>query len=318
MRKTITNLARRVSRSRGAGHGVVLMYHRIAPADVAGGGVAVAAHRFEEHLLALRSSFRLLPLSALVRSRADGAIPRRSVAITFDDGYLDNLTEAKPLLERYDAPATVFVVSGYVGSGRRFWWDELERICVSPRTLPARLELAARGMTRTWSIDSGSDRRPLFRELRELLGPLDEDEREEALAQLRSWADVTPAPAEIETLTPHQLRRLADGGIVDIGAHTVTHPRLTGLPRHRQLEEIRSSVEQLERILDRPVTLFSYPFGAHDRTTVACAKDAGLVCACTTFAGGVERSTDPHRLPRIYVGDWPADELVAQVSERLL
>lgn len=318
MRKALSTLARRLSPSRSAGDAVVLMYHRIAPLDVAGGGVAVPPSLFEEHLAALEASFRVLPLAEVVRACAAGAIPRRSVAITFDDGYVDNLTEAKPLLERHEVPATVFVVSGYVGSGRRFWWDELERICMSPGTLPDRLELTVHAAARTWDVDAAADRRPLFRDLREVLGPLEECERDEMLAQLRSWADVAPDGSEVETMSSDQLQELARGGLVDVGAHTVTHPRLTGLPPERRLEEIRGSVRQLEGFVGRGVTLFSYPFGAHDRTTVDCAREAQLACACATVAGGVDRATDPYRLPRLYVGGWPADELVARVSERLL
>ena len=312
-----TGAARRFLGRRG-GDAVVLMYHRVAPSDTAGGGVAVPAERFEEHLLALRAAFRLLSLSGLARSLAEGTIPRRSVAVTFDDGYTDNLVSAKPLLDRYEAPATVFVVSGYVGSGRRFWWDELERICVVPATLPRRLDVSA-GVAKV-ALDTPADleRRSLFRQLRTTLGPLAEDEREDVLTGLRAWAGLGAAGPEAgEALSAENLLELTSSGLVEVGAHTVTHPRLPGLPRERQLGEIRTSANQLAAILDREVPLFSYPFGAHDATTVRCAREAGLVCACTTAPGAVRCSTDPYRLPRVYVGDWAADDLVARVSELL-
>jgi peptidoglycan/xylan/chitin deacetylase (PgdA/CDA1 family) len=315
MRKTFSDIARRLLPSRSAGDAVVLMYHRISPQGSTGGGVTVSPSRFAEHLLAARAHFRPLPLADVIRGLAEGVVPRRSFAITFDDGYVDNLVEAKPLLERHDVPATVFVVSGYVGSGRRFWWDELERICFSPPVLPDRLELKMGGTARTWSIIASAERRALYRGLRDALGPLEEPERDDLLAQLRAWGGAEPEPAdEIETLSTDELGRLADGGLIDIGAHTITHPRLTGVPRDRQLEEIQGSVRQLEALLGRDVRLFSYPFGAHDRTAVACAREAGLACACTTLAGGVRGSTNPYRLPRLYVGEWPADELVERVS----
>jgi peptidoglycan/xylan/chitin deacetylase (PgdA/CDA1 family) len=318
MRKFVSDLVRRVSPSRSAGHAVVLMYHRIEAEGSAGGGVTVSPARFAEQLQALQEHFLAVQLSDLTGSLARGTPVRRSVAITFDDGYIDNLTTAKPLLERNDVPATVFVVSGYVGSGKRFWWDELEQVCTNPRTLPDRLELTLQGATRTWAVDADADRRPLFRDLRGALGTLEESERDEALAQLRSWANVAPDGSEVASMTADQLQELARGGLVDIGAHTVTHPILAGLPKQRQMEEIGGSVRQLEAFVGRDLTLFSYPFGAHDRTTVACAREARLACACTTIAGGVGTLTDPYRLPRLYVGDWPADELVARISERLL
>jgi peptidoglycan/xylan/chitin deacetylase (PgdA/CDA1 family) len=315
MQRTFIDIAQRVLHPRSPSEAVVLMYHRVAlhRSD----GLTVSPARFEEHLLALRTHFRPLHLADLVEALADGALPPRSVVITFDDGYLDNLVEAKPLLERYDVPATVFAVSGYVGSKRRFWWDELERICLSPPVLPDRLELKVRGTTRTWSILAGEERRVLYRDLRETLSPLEEREQDELLAQLRIWAGAEP-PARIDTLSAEELGQLADGGLVEIGAHTITHPRLTAVPRERKLAEIRGSVRQLEELLGRNVRLFSYPFGAHDRKTVACVREAGLACACTTLADGVRASTNPYRLPRLYVDEWPADELVEQVSARLV
>jgi peptidoglycan/xylan/chitin deacetylase (PgdA/CDA1 family) len=317
MRRTVADIARRALGPRSPGDAVVLMYHRIAPPGSAGGGVTVSAARFEEHLLAARAHFRPLHLADLVQALTARVVPPRSVVFTFDDGYVDNLVEAKPLLERQDVPATVFVVSGYVGSRRRFWWDELERICLSPPVLPDRLDLEIAGEVRTWGITAEAERRALYRDLREAFGQLDEQERDELLVELRVWGGVGQ-PGRIETPTADDLRQLADGGLVEIGAHTVTHPRLTALPRERQLEEIHGSRRQLEELLDREIRLFSYPFGAHDRTTVGCAREAGLACACTTRAGGVRPSTDPYRLPRLYVGDWPADELVERVSAWLI
>lgn len=293
---------------------MVLVYHRIAPSGTAHGGVTVSREHFEEHVEAARTHFRPLALAELTRRLADGAIPSRSVVFTFDDGYVDNLAEAKPVLERHDVPATVFVVSGYVGSGRRFWWDELERACDAPG-LPDRLALNIGGAVRTWEVADGR-RRDLFRSLRGAFGRLEDCERDELLARLGTLAGFAPT-GSVETLTADELLQLADGGLIEIGAHTVTHPCLAGLPRKRQLAEIAESRRQLEAILSREVRLFSYPFGSYGRTTAACAQRAGLTCACTIEGGGVGVSTNRFRLPRVHVDDWPADELIERVAAYL-
>ena len=55
-------------------------------------------------------------------------LPTDAVAVTFDDGYVDNLKFAKPRLESAGVPATVFVTTGQIGRAGEFWWDELARI----------------------------------------------------------------------------------------------------------------------------------------------------------------------------------------------
>jgi len=289
------------------------MYHRLADPGPIPGKLTVSPRRFAEHLEAICERFEPVPLATIVGGLGAGRLPRRSVAVTFDDGYVDNLLVGKPLLERFGVPATVFVVSGYVGAAARFWWDELERICLKPSTLPTDLELTIGDRTRAWP--TGGDRRALYRELREALAPLAGADREDLLAELRAWSGA--GEGQSEAMTAGQLRSLAEGGLVEIGAHTVSHPSLPGLRPPQQLEEIRASRERLADLLGREVGLFSYPFGAYDRTTVESARAAGTICACTIEEDGVQSSTDPYRLPRVYVGDWPPDELVAAVEARL-
>lgn len=287
------------------------MYHRIGPGADFGGGLAVSPAHFAEQLEALRSELAPARLADVVAALDGAGLPARSVAVTFDDGYRDNLVDAKPLLERHDVPATVFVVSGYVGSGRRFWWDELEAVCAR-QDLPAELELEIRGRRRRWTVERGRER-DLFRSLRGAFGPLEESERTHLLDRLGRWSG-SEAPPQNEALSEDELRQLANGGLVEIGAHTATHPRLPDVGRARQLDEIRASRARLAELLDRDVRLFSYPFGAHDRSTVRSARAAGVSCACTTVPEPVTSASDAYRLPRIHVDDWPADELLRRLS----
>src|SRR5581483_4093860 len=128
-RSSLRRLASRVARRRSSrpprrGEVVVLMYHRIGTPGSPPGKLTVSPQRFADHLEAIQSRFETVPLATIVEGMRAGALPRRSVALTFDDGYVDNLLVAKPLLERFGVPATVFVVSGYVGTSKPFWWDE--------------------------------------------------------------------------------------------------------------------------------------------------------------------------------------------------
>ena len=131
--------------------------------------------------------------------------------ITFDDGYRDNLSAAKPALERHGFPATVFIVSGYVDSSRDFWWDELLQLWQDSELRELRNYRAV------WSD----------------LRSLPHLERQAALDELwERHASRRPNPVT-DILTSEDIVALADGGLVEVGAHTVTHPRLAGLPPGR-------------------------------------------------------------------------------------
>ena len=105
-------------RRRSAGFGRVLMYHRVLPDDcdpvtrrlLVG---VVTRSMFERQLDYLGRHFQVVPLRQLVERRDACA---GLVAITFDDGYADNLWHALPALQARGMPATVFVTSGYLDS----------------------------------------------------------------------------------------------------------------------------------------------------------------------------------------------------------
>lgn len=311
------------------GEAVILLYHRIDSPARDPWGNCVTPQRFAEQLDAVRSSFEALRLDDLVDALARGTVPPRSVCLTFDDGYRDNLYEAKPLLERYSVPATVFVVSGHVGSGRNFWWDELEAALFGGSALPPlRLELrsevfewAGVGETdspppawRAWKRPS-TKRQALYTSLYWKLRGLSHDERLSVLAGLRE--QIGRVEEKLLTSSGEEIRTLGLGPCVSIGAHTVTHPPLTSLTPDEQRLELGGSKQALEELLGRAVDAVSYPFSAVDDQTVAVAREAGFAYACAGGDGPVRRTSPTLGLPRLSVGDWPAEEFVARISNLL-
>jgi len=247
------------------------MYHRVAAAVSDPLELCVDPERFAQHIELLQSLGEIVPLAEIMRARSN----RLTVAITFDDGYADNALVAAPLLQEHDAPATVFVVAGAVGSGRAFWWDRLAVLV---------------GLEEYW---------PLWERLR-VLGAERIDEELEALG---------PAPeVDGRPMSEDELAALAQGP-VEIGAHTLTHPSLTALPAEEQRREIEGSRERLEQLAGRRLEAFAYPYGDHDSATVRLVKQSGFRSACTIHENRLSRLSSPFLLPRYPVRDWPADEL---------
>jgi peptidoglycan/xylan/chitin deacetylase (PgdA/CDA1 family) len=339
---TLARRATRWFRSRSDGPAVVLLYHRVAMLESDPWSLAVSPHHFAEHLQVLRAHADALSVRETVRRAREGTLPRRAVALTFDDGYRDNLLHAQPLLQQYGVPATVFVPTAALTTGREFWWDELESLLLQPGVLPAQIRLAAGGREHCWELAETSTYEPgqlarlggwraweappgkrqeVYRAIWELLHPLDEAARERVLEQLRSAADALPADRPTHrVLSPGELVELVGDGSIDVGAHTVTHPSLAALPPARQEWEIRRGREQLEEIIGRPVTTFAYPFGKpHDYTqaTAAILRQSGFHCAFTNVPGAVDRAADPYQLPRIYVTDMDGDGFARLLAEWL-
>lgn len=271
---------------------LVLLYHRVASPERDPWKLCTRPRHFAEHLEVLRG--RVCRLAEIPESRPSGR-----VALTFDDGYADALSAARPLLERYGAPATVFVATGGARDGRPFWWDELDALIARPRELPERLELRAGGALHRFETGGACPRERLVRALHALLGDLDGTARSDALRALRSWAGVDdPVPASDRPLDRDGLRSLAAGGLVEIGAHTVSHPRLPSLSRAAQEREIRESRDFLAELLGPRPTSFAYPHGLERAATRRIVHEAGFARACTSAPGVVRSGTDPLRLPR--------------------
>ena len=300
--------------------------------------LGVDPNHFDEQMEVLRRRTTVQSLDELLRSHSEGAISPGSVAVTFDDGYRDNLIHAKPILQKHDVPATVFVTTGYLSQTREYWWDEVQRhILESPR-LPGHLELEIGGATRTWSVevdpDSGEEtegwnvleaaphgsRRELYRFLCEALKPIATGDRIEILDRLAAWCGntVTPRP-DYRALSNSEVAEL-EGDSIRIGAHTVSHPTLSGCATAEQRREIVSSREQLERILGHPVSVFAYPYGNRsDYTpeTVELVREAGFTAACSTVPEPVWRRTDVHQLPRYVMRNWDGNEFGKRIEKWL-
>ncbi len=130
-------------RWKNLGRAVVFLYHRVTQSPLDPLGVSVTSQHFAEQLKVLGSLGQPMALTQLVDAIHDGKLPRRSFAITFDDGYAGTLYTAKQLLEGARIPATAFLVSGYLG--REFWWDELASMLLEPGELPETLHLTIQG-----------------------------------------------------------------------------------------------------------------------------------------------------------------------------
>lgn len=334
LRHVAHRVARRVDRLlRPGGRGVILLYHRVVDEPSDPYGLCVTPADFEQHMSSIRSLGEPMSVAAMARAARDRTLPARAIGVTFDDAYVDVLENAVPVLESHEVPATVFVTTGEAGREREFWWDELERLLLQTPRLPGALEVEVAGEVRRWELGSDASRPPdreppggawhildeavptrrhgAFQELYLLLRPLGEEERTEVLGQLRDRVgDSLPPPRPSHrVMTPDQVGGMVASGLVDVGAHTGSHPDLTTLPPERRRQEIHGSKLELEAWIGRRVEGFAYPYGHHDERSVEEVREAGFDFACSGEWQALRPSCPPFLLPRIDVLPGDGDAL---------
>jgi peptidoglycan/xylan/chitin deacetylase (PgdA/CDA1 family) len=312
------SLVGRVSRAlaRLRPHATILLYHRVAREAHDPWRQCVAPEHFVEQMQVLAERAQVVPLASLPEAIGGRRLARPMVALTFDDGYLDNLQTAKPILERYDLPATVFLVSGWLGRSRLFWWDELARLVFEPDALPEKLTLEVGGRRFHWGDVTGA-RQTLHDRLWRFLQSLVDACQQDALEQVATWARMPrPAADGARPLEPDEALRLAEGGLIEIGAHSETHPPLDQLAPAAQAREIEGSKMALEKLFGRRIDGFSFPYGIRGREAARIVRRAGYVRACNSRPRLLSRRTNPLALPRIVVGDWDGAAFERRLREQ--
>jgi peptidoglycan/xylan/chitin deacetylase (PgdA/CDA1 family) len=286
----------RAARSR-AGCLTVVTFHRVLPAGLRARyphpGLAMTPGELEFVLEALRRDYTLGSLAELDAPGEPSSRPDRArrprLALTFDDGQLDNFEHARPLLARYGVRATFFVPVDAIASGAALWHDRLGYAAVAlsegrggarARERVAALGLDPRALTLPHRITQAAKR--LTHEAREAL--VDE-------LAARTGAEVPPWAGMMSFA---ELRALADEGH-EIGSHSMTHPLLPSCDDARVEFEIAESKRRLEAAIGREVESFCYPNGDWDARCVAALGRAGYRRAVITLPG-VNRSSTPRFL----------------------
>jgi len=190
-------------------------------------GKHVDAALFRQQLEFLAASCNVVPLAKLVSAVRSGESHRRMVAITFDDGFLNNASSAAPLLAEFGFTATIFLATGFIGTHRWMWTDRLESAL--HRTAKADFRPALLG--ETLSLSNVAVRRHALQRLKANLKTLHWHEAEMHVGNLERELEVDPIPpwGLYRFMAWDDVRRLRDAGF-EIGAHTVNHAILSKVP----------------------------------------------------------------------------------------
>jgi peptidoglycan/xylan/chitin deacetylase (PgdA/CDA1 family) len=308
------------------GRPVVLAFHGVtdeAPGHLCNHeGLHLHLPVFERLMAFIAARYRAVPLARVADwLEGRGTMPDRAVAVTFDDGYRNVLTQAAPVLHRHGIPATLFVATDFVFRGEMLWWDRL--LGALYLTREPRLALETSGATLELALASAADKIAADFRLRAVCKALPDAERVALLDRVvetlgvertrlaRAWGDYAP-------LSPDELKRLPGFG-VEVGSHTCSHAILTRVSDEQMARELTESKRLVEASVDAPCRHFSYPNGSpadFDARTRRAVVDAGYRGAVTTVKRAVSPNQDPFEIPRCLLthNHITLNEFAAEVS----
>lgn len=232
---------------------IILLYHRVENTKNDPHQLCVSPENFYKQIRFLKENFRVVPLVQLAGEVRSKKLKNKTVAVTFDDGYADNLHNALPILQEHNIPATIFITADHIGSDKPFYWDE--------NTSPE---------------DRG------------------------------------------RSMTTDEAKTLSTTRLIEIGGHTISHPKLAKLPENEQSQEISRGKQIIEETLNIPLISFAYPFGgkdSFDKTTIELVKKAGFQYACANIHERVTNNSNMHALPRYVVRNWNLEEFKKEFAQ---
>jgi peptidoglycan/xylan/chitin deacetylase (PgdA/CDA1 family) len=295
----------RIGRSAGTqpeARGAVLMYHKIATLPSDERHLAVIPAHFRAHMTHLRRHYHPMSLEDMARATREGTLPDKALAVTFDDGYLDALKTASPILTEFDIPATFFLNTLDLDHENEFWGDTLERIFLEEPVVPKVLDLDLLGSRVRIPAGTAEERRTAWKIVSQRFYPLPADSRVLLLRLVVEWSGLELRPRETHRrMVRHEIVTLAARSGHTIGAHTTHHLWLTEHSAQIQRQEITQNKTDLEQLLCRPVLTFAYPYGVHDASTVEIARAAPFLCAVTVEPGLIHSGIDLLKVRRLEV-----------------
>jgi len=286
----------------------ILTYHRVLPLHDAQRypfhAMVMPKDLFEAQIAHLARHYHPLGLPEAVRLLQAGRLPKRAVAVTFDDGYLDNYDHAWPILQEFNVPATFFVVTGALDGTTGLWWDDVANAVRALRCHPSGLG-ALQATLPEWArpvlqrLDRGNAPEPVAEALVKTMNGVSSEERGRLTATLLQAAG-SPEHSRL-MLTWAEVEEMHRAGAT-IGAHTVTHAFLDELDDEAARREIDGSLHSLQRRLGGTIDQFCYPRGRVMERAKRWLEKAGVTAAVTTQCGINRPGADLLQLSRIDAG----------------
>lgn len=252
-----------------------------------------------KHLV--ESGYRCVTLGELVDNLGSGCIQKKTVAITFDDGFYNNYSQAYPILKQFGIPATIFVATGYVGSGR-LNWPELNLLLVKL----CKSDCLHVG-EKAYSVCSDEDRARVYNQIEEFRKSMESEQFELRFDRLLVEAGLSREEVleskhakALSYLEWGHIQEMASSGLIEIGSHSVLHRRLNRLAIEDARWEMQHSAQEIKDHVG-VCRYFAYPYGDYSGIHENMAQELGYSAVFTATQAGVIKRSSVYRMPRYLV-----------------
>lgn len=289
---------------------IIFMYHRVLPEELTTStdipvqpGMYVTPASLKLHLSYLKTHFSLIPLADLVKRLQAGEDVSGCAVITFDDGWLDNYLYAFPILCELKVPAIIFLASGFIGTSRWFWPEEIGWTVLSVHRKIVDISLLPEALSYIIKKESHLNLR-IDEKIDRIIAEMKSWEESRRLSTVTSCVLLrknTIGESKRLLMNWEEVGEMLQSGLVSFGSHTASHSMLDQLPPEKVQQEVAECAMQIHNGTGLMAELFAYPNGNYSQQVLSLLPALGIVAAVTTKRGLVDGNSSLLELPRIAV-----------------
>ena len=278
---------------------------------------------FVEQMKWLKQNATLLSMDQVIGHYIDKIpFPKRSVAITFDDGFENNYSKAFPIIYDFKIPTTFYISSGLIGTEEMFWVDQLED-CIN-LSVKKNFSIETDGKLIDLDVSNKKKKIESLKKIKAICKSSDNLKKEDILEQTISLSGVNPSvehSPNYRVMNWSQLREMNSDKNVIIGGHSLRHEILSELNTTEMKKNIKESISLLTQNLSKQINHYSYPEGQdkhYNEEVIRILKAHNIKCSPSARYGKNNRSTDLFNLYRVMVGfdgiPFPYDAIKKEIA----